>query len=88
MLAEFKQDVAEGLSASPKYLPSKYFYDKRGSQLFQAIMGMPEYYLTNCEKELFENQKEAIVASINIDKREPLELIELGREMVPKPLLY
>jgi len=78
MLAEFKQDVAEGLSASPKYLPSKYLYDKRGSQLFQEIMGMPEYYLTNCEKELFENQKEAIVASINIDKSEPFELIELG----------
>ena len=39
-------DVVAGLSASPRRLPSKYFYDARGSELFEAITRQPEYYLT------------------------------------------
>lgn len=42
-------DVLRGLSASPKRLPSKYFYDQRGSELFEAITRQPEYYLTRVE---------------------------------------
>src|SRR5690606_5379529 len=42
-------DVLRGLSANPKRLPSKYFYDRRGSELFEAITRQPEYYLTRVE---------------------------------------
>lgn len=49
---EFRRDVMAGLSSSPKYLPCKYFYDERGSQLFEAICELDEYYLTRCESEI------------------------------------
>ena len=39
-------DILAGLSATPKCLPSKYFYDRRGSELFEDITRQPEYYLT------------------------------------------
>lgn len=42
-------DVLAGLSSMPKHLPSKYFYDKRGSELFEQITQQPEYYLTRVE---------------------------------------
>ena len=48
-LAEFRHDVAAGLAADPKQLPSKYFYDERGSMLFEAICELPEYYPTRQE---------------------------------------
>jgi L-histidine N-alpha-methyltransferase len=40
------------MSSIPKYIPSKYFYDKRGDELFQEIMKLPEYYPTNAEIEI------------------------------------
>src|SRR5690606_38452559 len=45
-------DVRQGLRHRPKRLPSKYFYDQRGSQLFDAICELDEYYLTRCELEI------------------------------------
>lgn len=48
-LAEFRQDVIEGLSDTPKMLPCKYFYDDRGSHLFEQICQLDEYYLTRSE---------------------------------------
>lgn len=45
----FLDDVIAGLRATPKRLPSKYFYDQRGSQLFDRICLLDEYYLTRCE---------------------------------------
>ena len=48
-LQEFRQDVLDGLSAEQKTLPSKYFYDRRGSQLFDQICELPEYYPTRTE---------------------------------------
>ncbi len=46
---EFLRDVQRGLQASPKTLPCKYFYDERGSQLFDEICELPEYYPTRTE---------------------------------------
>jgi L-histidine N-alpha-methyltransferase len=46
------RDVANGMSARPRTLPSKYFYDQRGSELFERITQLPEYYLTNAERTL------------------------------------
>jgi L-histidine Nalpha-methyltransferase len=48
-------DVLAGLSRTPKRLPSKYFYDKRGSELFEEITRQPEYYLTRIELALLES---------------------------------
>ena len=45
----FQTDVLAGLSATPKRLPPKYFYDGAGSQLFERITELPEYYPTRCE---------------------------------------
>ncbi|MBC5991499.1 L-histidine N(alpha)-methyltransferase [Pontibacter cellulosilyticus] len=58
--AAFAKDVAHGLSLNRKDLPSRYFYDGRGSQLFQEIMNLPEYYLTRAEHEVFTSNKAAI----------------------------
>lgn len=77
MNADFKQDVDKGLSALPKYLDSKYFYDARGDELFVKIMHMPEYYLTDAEMEVFKTRANDIVQSFGINGRK-LELIELG----------
>ncbi|HAC91872.1 MAG TPA: L-histidine N(alpha)-methyltransferase, partial [Planctomycetaceae bacterium] len=46
---QFLNDVLYGLGSSPKSLPCKYFYDARGSQLFDAICDLDEYYLTRTE---------------------------------------
>lgn len=73
----FLADVLEGLSSSPKKLHSKYFYDEAGDRLFQQIMNMPDYYLTDCELDIFKNKTEQLAKSILIDN-EPFDLIELG----------
>jgi L-histidine N-alpha-methyltransferase len=74
---QFCEDVIAGLSASPKYMQSKYFYDAVGDQLFQDLMNCEEYYPTNCELDIFKNQTEALVRSI-VTNEEPFDLIELG----------
>ena len=48
-LDDITADVLAGLSATPRRLPSKYFYDRRGSELFEQITRQPEYYLTRVE---------------------------------------
>jgi L-histidine Nalpha-methyltransferase len=45
----FATDVIAGLSATPKKLPPKYFYDSTGSELFEKITELPEYYPTRTE---------------------------------------
>ena len=76
-LSELAQDTLKGLCASPKYLLPKYFYDAKGSRIFQDIMNMPEYYLTDCELEIFKYQKEDIVSAFT-DAGTDFNLIELG----------
>ncbi|HRI02656.1 MAG TPA: L-histidine N(alpha)-methyltransferase [Pyrinomonadaceae bacterium] len=76
-LSQFADDVLRGLSATPKELSSKYFYDDEGSRLFQEIMKLPEYYLTGCENEIFSTQTSEIHrAFANGDNA--FDLIELG----------
>ena len=48
------QVVIQGLSACPKTLPPRFFYDDRGSQLFEQICQLPEYYLTRTETHIFQ----------------------------------
>lgn len=72
----FAQDVLKGLTAKNKHLSSKYFYDNNGSRIFQEIMKMPEYYLTNCEFEILSLQAKQIMKSV--DFHQPFNIIELG----------
>lgn len=78
MNTKFAQDVKLGLESSPKTLPSKYFYDKRGSELFSAIMQVPEYYLTNAEMEIFSEQSARLIKQIDLHPNTPFDLLELG----------
>ncbi|OCX50892.1 dimethylhistidine N-methyltransferase [Mucilaginibacter sp. PPCGB 2223] len=75
---QFAEDIVQGLSANPKRLDSKYFYDTTGDGLFQDIMNCPEYYLTNCELEIFSGQTDALANLMMADNDEPFDLIELG----------
>lgn len=49
-LEALREDVRRGLTSTPKELPPKWFYDERGSVLFDEITRLPEYYLTDCER--------------------------------------
>ncbi len=66
-------DVAAGLLASPKTLPSRYFYDDRGSALFERICELPEYYPTRTERAILEAAAGEIAARTG-----PADLVELG----------
>jgi len=66
-------DVREGLTAKPKSLPPVYFYDDRGSRLFDAITRLPEYYPTRCERAILDAHAKDVVTSTDTDV-----LVELG----------
>jgi L-histidine Nalpha-methyltransferase len=70
----FALDVERGLTASPKSMPPKYFYDELGSRLFESICFLPEYYLTRAESEILREHADEIVASI----ASPARVVELG----------
>lgn len=76
-MKQFLSDVLKGLQSTPKYLDSKYFYDKKGDELFQEIMACDDYYLTNSEMEIFSEQTAAIADSV-LKNGEKLEVIEFG----------
>jgi L-histidine N-alpha-methyltransferase len=78
-------DVRDGLTRSLKELPPKYFYDERGSVLFDRITALPEYYPTRCEREILNRRAPEIVACAGAE-----ELIELGSGTASKTraLLY
>jgi L-histidine N-alpha-methyltransferase len=71
--AQLCADVRAGLTASPRSLPPKWFYDARGSALFERITRLPEYYLTRAESEIL-----GAVADPLIALARPDELVELG----------
>ena len=71
----FALDVLVGLSSPRKALSSKYFYDSRGSELFQEITQLPEYYLTEVESEILDTHRDQIAGHL---RGEPFNLIELG----------
>ena len=61
---DFAKDVLQGLGKCPASIPPKYFYDCKGSQLFDAITELPEYYQTRTEIEILQNNAEEIVHHI------------------------
>lgn len=68
------EDVLSGLQRSPKRLSPIYFYDERGSQLFDEICELPEYYITRTETRILEQQATEIAACIGPEAL----LVELG----------
>jgi L-histidine Nalpha-methyltransferase len=72
--ARMEDDVRRGLTAVPKELPPKYFYDERGSLLFEQITELPEYYPTRTERAILAERSGEIVAAAG----HPASLVELG----------
>lgn len=66
-------DVARGLALPQKELSPKYFYDRRGSQLFEDITELPEYYLTRAERAILQAEMPRLMAALR-----PRTLVELG----------
>ena len=66
-------DVRAGLTAAPKTLPPRWLYDERGSDLFEAITELPEYYLTRTESEILRRVAPEVIAQVAPDA-----LVELG----------
>ena len=62
--ANFAADILSGLSTTPKHLFAKYLYDELGSQLFEAICRVDEYYLTRAESEILSRHADEIVSSV------------------------
>jgi len=71
--AQLAGDARAGLTRAPKTLPPKYFYDARGSELFEEITQLPEYYLTRAETSILERVAGEIVALAR-----PREIVEIG----------
>ena len=74
---QFEEEVYLGLTEYPKHLSSKYFYDEKGDKLFQDIMNMPEYYLTDAEFDIFSTNTEAIT-QLFAKGSSSFDLVELG----------
>lgn len=70
---EIKRDVLNGLTSTNKYIPSKYFYDEKGSRIFDEICHLPEYYPTRTELSILKNAAEGIMANFQGG-----DMIELG----------
>lgn len=70
----FASDVRRGLTASPKRLDPRYFYDALGSALFAAICELPEYYVTRAEREILDRAAAEIARGFD----SPSRLVELG----------
>lgn len=68
-----REDVRRGLTSSPKRLPPKWFYDARGSELFERITALPEYYPTRAEREILQRHATEIATASGADT-----LVELG----------
>jgi L-histidine N-alpha-methyltransferase len=77
-----RDDVERGLTSVPKVLPPKWFYDDRGSELFDEITRLPEYYPTRREREILEHRAPEIASASGADT-----LVELGSGTSTKTLL-
>ncbi|MEU4266785.1 L-histidine N(alpha)-methyltransferase [Streptomyces sp. NPDC026092] len=71
--ADLRADVLHGLTRTPKELPPKWFYDARGSELFEEITRLPEYYPTRAEREILIDRAPEIAAATRART-----LVELG----------
>lgn len=73
-VVDMHQEVVDGLSHTPRTIPPKFFYDQRGSELFEAITDTPEYYITHTELELLEKHSKEMAGLLG----KSCLLVELG----------
>ncbi len=71
--SQLRRDALRGLTAAKKSIPSKWFYDHKGSMLFDQITRLPEYYLTRSERQILRERAAAIV-----EKTQAKTMVELG----------
>jgi dimethylhistidine N-methyltransferase len=81
------KEVLLGLTGEKKTLPSKLLYDAAGSELFQRITELPEYYLTRTERKLLETRAADIVAAVPFDAARQRALVEFGASDETKAVL-
>lgn len=81
--SQFARDLLAGLSAMPKSIPAKYFYDDRGSALFEQICALPEYYPTRVETELLRRHAREMAELVGPD----ITLVEFGAGALRKVAL-
>ncbi|NHE59155.1 L-histidine N(alpha)-methyltransferase [Cyclobacterium plantarum] len=81
----FEKDILNGLQSNPKRLFSKYFYDEKGSAIFQEIMHMPEYYLPGCETEILRLRAKDIIREL---PSKGYDVVELGAGDGTKTALF
>ena len=72
---EFAEDIEKGLAYKQKHISPKFFYDKKGSKLFEEICEQPEYYLNRIESQILKNSIDKILEIIG---DEEISLVELG----------
>ena len=77
-------EITQGLLATPATISPKYFYDERGSRLFESITQQPEYYLTRVEREIFDQHRAGIVRLLP----ENSALVDLGAGNCEKAELF
>ncbi len=82
LTAALRADARAGLTAAPKSLPPKWFYDARGSELFEAITALPEYYPTRTERALLERVVGEVARTAQAEV-----LVELGAGSAAKTKL-
>src|SRR3954452_2204432 len=73
LATSLRTDARAGLTATPKVLPPKYFYDGRGSELFEQITRLPEYYPTRAERSILEARSGEVA-----ERTHASTLVELG----------
>lgn len=81
----FEKDILNGLNSQPKRLFSKYFYDEKGSSIFQEIMQMDSYYLPKCETEILRDRSHEIIALL---PNSTYDVVELGAGDGTKTTLF
>jgi dimethylhistidine N-methyltransferase len=76
-------EARAGLTATPKRIPCRFFYDEVGSQIFEEICELPEYYLTRAESEILRDRAEDVARRFSL----PISLVELGSGSATKTRL-
>ncbi|MEQ1566444.1 MAG: L-histidine N(alpha)-methyltransferase [Myxococcota bacterium] len=78
------RDAAAALLSTPPSLPPWLFYDARGTELFEQITELPEYYLTRAERSILDAHADEIVALAAAGTSQPLHVVELGAGLATK----
>ena len=82
----FRRDVLKGLGIKPRAIPARWLYDRRGSELFEAITALPEYYPTRTERSILSYAVSEIAALIG-DKSGPAIIARTYGDVRPDHLL-